>query len=188
MDFEPIEYTGRVVDAPIELKVGRITKYLMEDIFPDAIRAVEGGSEIAGLLLGFATLEYIVGYFVGKQSTRHDVLAFLSAYYPVQYAPFADAIYDHLRSGLVHNLTLQNPWMPVGDPFRIEKDSQMHLTAHEGAIVFSIRHFLEDTRRGYFMYCHALIMKPAENASYIRNFHRRFNRKDGAASMMEHTD
>jgi hypothetical protein len=188
VEFDPIEYSGPVVDAPIEMKIGWIMKYLYNDIFPDAIKAVVNGGEIAGLLLGFAIVDYVTGYFVGRASTRRDFIAFLNRYFPPQYAANADSIYDNLRSGLVHNLTLQNPWKPSSASFTIERESQLHMQSTDGKVVFSIRHFLQDTDRAFFMFCHDLIMKPTENEALVANFHRRFNRKGGAASMMRKTD
>ncbi len=38
------------------------------------------------------------------------------------------------------------------------------------------------------MYLYDLIMKPTENVDLVKNFHKRFNKQDGAASMMIKTD
>ncbi len=187
-DFEDITFTGDIVNAPLEMKTGWIMRYLREVVFPDAIKAVVNGGELSGLLLGFSIVDYLAGYFVGNRSQAKDFIAFLSRYFPEQYKPNAKDIYDHLRCGLVHNLTLQNPWIPVRTPFVIEKQSEFHLQTKNNKVVFSIHHFIEDTRRAEIMYLYDLIMKPTENADLVKNFHKRFNKQDGAASMMAKTD
>lgn len=188
VEFDPVNYSGPVVDAPIEMKLGWIMKYLHDDIFPDAIKAVLNGGEIAGLLLGFSIVDYVTGYFVGQKSAGRDFKAFLKRYFPPQYGPYVGSIYVNLRNGLVHNLTLQNPWEPTSDLFTIERDSPLHLQNSDGKVIFSIRHFLQDATRAFFMYSHDLIAKGSENRDLVANFHRRFNQKGGAASMMRKTD
>jgi hypothetical protein len=159
--FEDITYTGPVVDAPLEMKTGWIMKYLHEVIFPDAMKAIVNGSELAGLLLGFSIVDYLAGYFAGKSSQAKDFVAFLNRYFPEQYKPYAEDIYHHLRSGLVHDLTLQNPWTQSKTTFAVEKQSHDHLQKRNGNIVFSMYHFIEDTRRAEIMYLYDLIMKSA---------------------------
>lgn len=188
VDFEDITFTGHIVNAPLEMKTGWIIRYLHEVIFPDAIKAVVNGGELAGLLLGFSIVDYLAGYFVGKNSQAKDFIVFLNRYFPEQYKPYAKDIYHHLRSGLVHNLTLQNPWIPASTPFIIERQSEFHLQTKNNKVVFSIYHFIEDTRRAQIMYLYDLIMKPTENVDLVKNFHKRFNKQDGAASMMAKTD
>lgn len=188
VDFEMVYYEGPVVDAPLVMKIGWIMKYLHEDIFPDAIKAVVGGGELAGLLLGFSIVDYLAGYFVGKQSQAKDFLAFIDRYFPKQYRLYSKDIYDHLRSGLVHNLTLLNPWIKSGTPFVLEKRSELHLQIYNDKVVFSTYHFIEDARRAEVMYFYEMIMKPNESRDLIINFEKRFNKKDGAASVMAKTD
>ena len=65
VDFEDVIFTGKIVNAPLIMKVGWVTRYLHKDIFPDAIKAVKNGGELSGLLLGFSIVEYLTGYFVG---------------------------------------------------------------------------------------------------------------------------
>lgn len=188
-EFEtPPPFTGPIVNAPLVIKVGRVMSYLHELIIPDAIKAVVGGGELSGLLLSFSIVEYLAGYFAGKSSQSKEFIAFLNRYFPEQYNPYAKDIYNHLRSGLIHNLTLQNPWTQSKTLFTIEKQSNNHLLKVNGKIVFSISHFIEDVRRSEIMYRYDLIMKSGENQELIKNFHRRFNKQDGAASMMIKTD
>ncbi|NUQ84203.1 MAG: hypothetical protein HUU11_05775 [Anaerolineales bacterium] len=188
VDFDNIYFSGPIVNAPLEMKTGWIMRYLHEVIFPDAIKAVVSGGELSGLLLGFSIVDYLAGYFAGKSSQAKDFMAFLNRYFPDQYKPYAKEIYHHLRSGLIHNLTLQNPWIQSNTPFTIERQSNNHLLTINGKVVFSIYHFIEDTRRAEIMYLYDLIMKSNENKDLVKNFHRRFNKQDGATSMMAKTD
>jgi hypothetical protein len=188
VDFEPVHYEGPIVKAPFVMKAGWIIRYLHEVIFPDALKAITNGGELAGLLLSFSIVDYLAGYFAGKQSQSKDFVAFLNRYFPVQYQPYLKDIYDHLRSGLVHNLTLQNPWIPSSTSFVIEKKSDLHLQSKDGKIVFSILHFIEDIRRAQVMYLYDLIMKADENSDLVMKFEKRFNKQDGITSMMAKTD
>ena len=188
VQFEDIYFEGPIVNAPLEMKIGWIVKYLHDVIFPDAIRAVVNGGELSGLLLAFSIVDYLAGYFVGRNSRSKDFIAFLNTYFPELYRPYTKNIYDHIRCGLVHNLSLQNPWFPSNIPFTIEKRSEDHLQKVNDKVVFSIYHFIEDTRRAQVMYFHELIMKPNENRDKVKNFQTRFNKQDGAASMMVKTD
>jgi hypothetical protein len=188
VDFEPVYYEGPIVDAPLVMKTGWIMRYLHDIIFPDAIKAVVNGGEISGLLLGFSIVDYLAGYFSGKSSKEKEFAAFVSRYFPEQYKPFLQDIYRHLRSGLVHNLTLQNPWTSPETPFYLEKESEKHLQVQNGKVIFSIYHFIEDTRRAEIKFFYDLVMKPDDNQDLIAKFHKRFNKQDGAASMMAKTD
>lgn len=188
VDFEDIHYSGPIVDAPLAMKTGLIMRYLHDDIFPQAIKAVLNGCDVAGLILGFSIVDYLSGYFSGKNSQAKDFISFLNRYFPEQYKPYSENIYHHLRSGLVHNLVLQNPWVQADIPFTIDVQSEFHLQIKDNKAMFSIFHFVEDTRRAEIMYFYDLIMKPHENEDLIKNFHKRFNKQDGAASMMLKTD
>ncbi len=188
VDFEDISFTGKVVNAPLIMKVGWVTKYLHEDIFPDAIMAVRNGGELSGLLLSFSIVEYLTGYFVGRNSNAKDFMAFMQKYFPEQYAPYLEAVYTQLRNGLVHNLSLRNPWITSVISFTLKKYSELHLQLRGNKVIFSISHFIEDARRATIMYSYDLIMKPKENEDLVRNFHKRFNKQDGAASRMAKTD
>jgi hypothetical protein len=184
VDFETISYEGPITDAPFVLKVGWITRYLAEIIFPDAIKSVVNGGELAGLLLTFSIVDYLAGYYVGKRSQARDFIAFMKRYFPEQYKPYLEDIYQQLRCGLVHNLTLLNPWIPSSNNFIIEPRSDMHLQYKDGKIIFSIYHFIEDVRRAMIMYGYDMIMNPVENQSLIKSFQERFNSKNGSASVM----
>ncbi len=188
VDFEDITYTGPIVNAPLEMKTGWVMKYLHDVIFPDAIKAIVNGSELSGLLLGFSIVDYLAGYFSGRKSQAKDFVAFLNRYFPEQYKQYTKDIYHHLRSGLVHNLTLQNPWVQTETLFLVEKRSEDHLKKINERTVFSIYHFIEDTRRAEIMFLYDLIMKASENQELINNFHKRFNKQNGSASMMVKTD
>jgi hypothetical protein len=186
--FEDTYFEGLIVKAPLVVKTSWIMRYLHKIIFPDAMKALMSGGELSSLLLGFSIVDYLAGYFAGKSSQAKDFITFLNRYFPKQYEPYANDIYHHIRSGLVHNLTLQNPWIQSNTPFIIERRSDDHLLSVNSKVVFSIYHFIEDTRRAEIMYLYDLIMKPDENQGLIRNFHRRFNKQDGVASMMVKTD
>jgi hypothetical protein len=187
-DFEDINFSGPIVNAPLEMKAGWIMKYLHDIIFPDAIKAIVSGGELSGLLLGFCIVDYLAGYFAGKSSQAKDFEAFLNRYFPAQYKPYTKDIYHQLRSGLVHNLTLQNPWIQSNTLFTVEKKSDEHLLNIDGKVVFSMYHFIEDIRRAEIMFLYDLIMKSDENKDLVKNFNKRFNKQDGATSMMVKTD
>jgi hypothetical protein len=188
VEFEDVYFEGFIVEAPLVVKVSRTMQYLHEIIIPDAIKAVIGGGELSGLLLGFSIVEYLAGYFSGRSSKSKEFISFVNRYFPISYKPYVKDIYNHLRSGLVHNLSLQNPWIKADTQFIIERQSDNHLLKINGKIVFSIFHFIEDARRAEIMYRYDLIMKPDENQELIKNFHRRFNKQDGAASAMTKID
>ena len=61
---------------------------------------------------------------------------------------------------------------------------QLHLQLEGEKVVFSIYHFIEDTRRAMVMYLYDLVMEPEENRLLIQRFEQRFNKKDGTASVM----
>jgi hypothetical protein len=188
VDFETFYFEGNRVVAPLVRKVGWIIENLNGIIYPDAIRAVIHGGELSGLLLGFSIVEYLAGYFSGKSSQAKDVKTFMLRYFPEMYKPFLDEINSQLRNGLVHNLSVTNPWIPHEFLFTIEKRSDLHLKEIDNKIVFSIYHFLEDGRRAMVMYFYDLIMKPNNNEDLVENFEKRFNKKDGSASMIAKTD
>jgi len=188
VDFEPIYFEGHIVDAPLIRKTGWIVQNLHDVIFPDAIKALANGGELSSLLLSFSIVEYLAGYFAGKNSQAKDFKAFMYRYFPEQYRPYLNDIYSQLRNGLIHNLSIVNPWIPHKFSFFIEKRSDLHLQKLEDKVIFSIFHFLEDGRRAMIMYLYDIIMKPKENPDLVINFEARFNKKDGAASMIAKTD
>ena len=112
----------------------------------------------------------------------------MQKYFPRQYAAYQEEIYTHLRNGLVHNLSLRSPWIASEISFYLEKYSELHLRLRNNEVIFSISHFIEDARRATIMYSYDLVMKPIENADLVKNFHKRFNKQNGLASMMAKTD
>ena len=188
VSFDDIHFSGYVVDAPLRMKVGWVLRYLHDVIFPDAIRAIVNGGELSGLLLGFSIVEYLSGYYAGKQSQKKDFIAFVKVYFPEQYFPYIDDIYVHLRNGLVHNLTIKNPWQNSPINFILEKESPLHLVSKEEKIVFSSQHFIEDTRRAMVMFFYDLSMNADDNPELVSNFNKRFNKQNGASSMMIEVD
>jgi len=188
LDFEDVRYSGPIVKAPLIIKTGRILRYLHDLVFPDAIKAVASGGEVSGLLMGFSIVEYLAGYYAGKRSQAKDFISFLERYFPEEYKPLLSDIYNQLRNGLVHNLTLLNPWIPSRISFIIESRSESHLQLKDEKVVFSIYHFIEDTRRAMVMYLYDLIMKADENQDLIKLFEQRFNKQNGAASVMVKSD
>ncbi|MDP1548385.1 MAG: hypothetical protein Q8L87_20420 [Anaerolineales bacterium] len=188
VDFETFYFEGKRVQAPIIRKIGWIIENLNTVIYPDAIRAIVNGGELSGLLLGFSVVEYLAGYYFGRNSNSKDVKNFMSRYFPGQYKPFTEDIISQLRNGLVHNLSISNPWVPHKYIFTIEKRSDSHLQEVDGKIIFSIYHYLEDGRRAMVMYFYDMVMKSEENQDLIDNFEKRFNKKDGSASMIMKTD
>lgn len=188
MDFEDIHFSGYLVNAPLIMKVGWVTRYLHDVIFPDAIRAVVNGGELAGLLLTFSIVEYLSGFYARRGDQAEKFKAFMKQYFPSQYLLYIDEIYTHIRNGLVHNLSLMNPSIASTTSFTLEKESDLHLQHKNSKVIFSIHHFIEDTRRAMVMYSYDLIMKSDDNPDLVENFHKRFNKQDGAASMMVKTD
>ncbi|MBI4732987.1 MAG: hypothetical protein HY781_12835 [Chloroflexi bacterium] len=176
---------GDIVNFSIIQKIEKIRIFLLQTIFVEARNCLHADSELAALLLAIASVEYLAGYYVGKQSQRNDFISFLTAYFPDQYAPYYDAIYDQLRCGLVHNLNVMNPWKKNGIDFLIHPNSPNHLKLNdEGKLIFSITLFLEDIRRAFWMYIHDVVEKQGENQELVENFIKRFNRVDGRGALM----
>jgi hypothetical protein len=182
-DYEPVYYQGEIVKAPLIHKAIEVYKYLLGFIIPDAAKAFKSGGELSCLLTTFCIVDYLTGYYSGKQSTEKTFTSFVEKYFPQEYQFMSEALYQ-LRCGLVHNLVFFNPWKPSVDSLIIEENSPSHLQVVKGKFVFSILHFLEDTRRATIMYFYDLIMHSDENLALVNNFHKRFNRKNGAASVM----
>ena len=183
-EFEPIQYTGRLVDAPLIFKTGKVLGFLHDSIFSDAFKALKCGAELSALLMGFSIIEYLAGYYTGRRTKSEDFISFINAYFPDVYSEFIDDIYTQLRCGLVHNLNLQNPWKPSENKFKIETNSKYHLKKEISLCVLSIYHFLADSRRAMVMYLYDLVMKKSENQDLIKNFEKRFNRQEGVTSIM----
>jgi len=185
-DFDDVPtYEGELTQMPIHHKMEKVRSYLIIDVLGDMEKAQSVGAELSAILLGLAAIDYLAGFFVGRQSKRDDYISFMSRYFPSQYQQFLDAVYDQLRSGLMHNLVATNPWKPRAYSFTIQKHSQRHLqTDKEGKIIFSVGHLRVDLFRAWRMYAYDLIMKPDENENEIRNFNRRFNKLDGVGAFM----
>ena len=185
--FEDIRFKGFLVDGPIIWKVGRVMQYLHDSVFPEANRSVSLGLDLSSLLLCFSTVEYLSGFYAGHQSKAADFKIFLRDFFPDKYLPFADSIYGQLRNGLVHNLTLLNPWLTSNHEFIIENNSDDHLRERAGKIVFSIKHFLHDIMLAHGLHSYLIVMRPNEYPEMLENFENRFNRKNGISSTMVKT-
>jgi len=180
-----IENGTPITEVPLPRKVGYVLEYLLGKVLPDAQKATANKYELAGLFVALATVDYLAGYYVGRETTGGDYKDFMRRYFPDKYHDFLEPIYQQLRCGLLHNLVALNPWK--GDnqiDFRLEGLPLPHLEAAGGSVVFSIPIFLEDTRRAFIMYQYELIMRPGENEQLIANFETRFNRLSGKASTM----
>lgn len=188
VNFEPFTYTGSLVDARIELKTLKIRRYLLDTVIPDAKRAILVGSELSGLLLVFSTVDYLTGFYCGKKTTKNDIVSYMKNYFPSQYKPFLNDIYEHIRCGLVHNLVLSNPWFDNSFSFELFKKSKNHLQIRDGFFIFSMTTFLEDTSRAAKMYLYDVVSNKDKNSSIRKKFDKRFNKKNAAAAYLEKTD
>jgi len=177
-------YEGPLTDAPLMHKLNWVWRYIFDSIIPEIRRAVDASSELSGLVLALAAVDYLAGYHVGKQSTGADYIRLIRRYFPSQYDSFAEPIYVQLRNGLMHNLAALNPWRSPGPRFLIHPNHPSHLQPiEEGRIAFSVLTFLEDIRRAWIMFAHDLVMHPEPEA--ISNFTRRFDQLDGQGAFME---
>ncbi len=186
-DFDDVpRYEGELVKMPIHHKIEKVRTYLVDEILIEIEKCIAQGAELSGLLLALASVDYLAGFYVGRQSKRKDYVAFMHHYFPSKYHPLLEAIYDQLRSGLMHNLVAANPWKPQLKSFLIHPSSEDHLEQNnEGKIVFSVGHFRVDIYRAWRMHAHDLIMKPHENEALLANFNKRFNKLDGVGAFME---
>jgi hypothetical protein len=183
-DFSDVPaYEGSLTDAPFMHKVNWVWRFVFDDVLPEISRAISGGSELAGLVLALAVVDYLAGYWVGTQSTGADYVGFIRQYFPDSYEPFAEHIYVQLRNGLMHNLAALNPWREPGPAFIIFANNPAHLQPTEGnRIIFSALTFLEDVRRAWIMFAHDLVMHPDDEAA--ERFTQRFDRLDGRGAFM----
>ena len=187
-NFESFFYSGPLVNAPIELKATKILQYLRDTVIPDAMKAISYNSELSGLLLVFSVVDYLAGFYCGKNTRMKDVVNFMEKYFPSVYKPYLNDIYQHIRCGLVHTLSLSNPWKNNSFSFKLIKNSKFHLQFKDGFVIFSIMIFTQDTSRAAFMYLHDVINSKDNNCLIRENFVKRFNKKGGAASCMENTN
>jgi hypothetical protein len=110
-DFPDVpNYEGPLIDMPFLHKVEKVRHFVMDEILPEINRAVGASSELAGVVLSLALVDYIAGYYVGKQSSGNDYIGFMNRYFPDAYKSYNSSIYHDLRNGLMHNLAAKNPW------------------------------------------------------------------------------
>ena len=179
-------YEGELVDMPIHHKVEKVRRFLIEGVLSEIERCINSGAELAGLLLSLATVDYLAGYYVGRQTTRHDYINFMIRYFPAKYHPYLEDIYIQLRSGLMHNLVAANPWRHESASFLIHPREEHHLDFNEhGKLIFSVAHFRIDIYRAWRMHAHDIIMKAEANPQLVNNFNARFDRLKGVSAFME---
>jgi len=186
VDFPDIYFEGEIIKAPVIWKIGQVTKYILGNIIPDAIKALKNGGELSSLLLSLALIDYMAGYFVGKGTGEKAYIDFMRRYFPQKYHSYLQSIYGQLRCGILHNLVTHNPHYK-GERLRyiISGVSQDHLERRENnQVIFSIPIFIEDTRRAYIMYSYDMVMKAKDNPELIANFNHRYNKLDGESSTM----
>jgi hypothetical protein len=184
--FEDIYFEGEIINAPVIWKIGKVTEYILENIVPDAKKALANGGELSSLLLALALIDYIAGYFVGKGTGERAYIDYMKRYFPPKYHPYLHSIYGQLRCGLLHNLVAYNPhYKGEHLNYIISGVSKDHLERKEiSQLIFSIPIFIEDTRRAYIMYSYDLVMKPKDNPDLIANFNDRYNKLNGQSSVM----
>lgn len=185
-EFEDVpRFEGELVEMPIHHKVEKVRHYLIDEVLGEMENCIALGAELAAVLLGLAAVDYLAGFYVGKQSKKGDYVDFMRRYFPSNYHRRLDDIYDQLRSGLMHNLVAANPWKPQTPAFLIHLSSDDHLEVNtDGKVVFSVSHFRIDIFRAWRMHAHGLIMKPLENENLIANFNKRFNKLNGIGAFM----
>jgi hypothetical protein len=178
-------YEGSLINMPFIYKVEKVRYFVIDEILPEIVRAVIANSELAGMVLSLALVDYIAGYYVGKQSTGNDYIDFLNHYFPNTYKPYSYSIFHDLRNGLMHNLAAKNPWRPAATSFLIHHKPSQHLElTDEGRVLYSVPIFAEDIRRAWFMYMYDLVMKKNANPELVANFENRFRRLQGLGAYM----
>ncbi len=183
-DVPPYERT--LIGMPIMHKIERVRRFFTIEILGEIQRCLNAKAELSALVLCLAAIDYLTGFHVGKQSKKADFIEFVDRYFPVEYKPFLDDIYVQLRSGLMHNLTILNPWHGIGTEFLIRPNSARHLVQNdEGKTIFSVAIFCEDIRRAFWIYIHDIVMKAEANPQRVENFERRFNKLDARAAIMD---
>lgn len=176
---------GHIVTMPLVHKANTVRIHL-ELVLEEAKLAVTSGAELPALMTGLAAVDYLVGFTVGRSTTRQDYLRYIKSYFPTVYEPISAWIYDHLRCGLLHNLVAMNPWRSEipNRPFRLTAEPTLHLeTDSDGKLVFVIPAFLEDINKSWVRYRHELL-PPVSKAELVEKFHQRFNRLEGAGAFM----
>ena len=186
VDFPDIYFAGEIKNAPVIMKIGHVTEYILRDIIPDAMKALQNGGELSSLVLCLALVDYMAGFFVGKVAGEKAYVDFMRRYFPPKYHPFLQSIYGQLRCGLLHNLVFYNPnYKGERIKYTISGVAHNHLEEiEEDHVIFSIPIFIEDTRRAYIMYSYDIVMKTIDNPELIENFNHRYNKLDGMSSIM----
>ena len=183
-DFPDVTYSGPLVGLPLPGKVWKVNSYVMA-ILKQGVVCLSAGAEIPPLLTGLATVDYLAGFWAGKRTTADDYVGFMRAYFPSRYTPYLREIYTDLRCGLLHNLVATNPWGDEPVHFRIVGACNAHLDDEGGRIVFCVLSFLEEVRRAWFRYAHALLSGSCTDNELPARFERRFARLCGTGAFME---
>jgi|WetSurMetagenome_2_1015567.scaffolds.fasta_scaffold279108_2 hypothetical protein len=179
-----LPFEGPLEKLPFMHQVDKVCHYVMKVIIPEILRAINADAELSGLVLSLALVDYIAGYYSGKETSGKDYINFLNHYFPEVYKPYSQSIYRDLRNGLMHNLAATNPWHPEKF-FFIHRNLPHHLFQEEsGRVLFSVPIFLEDIRRAWIMYMHDLI-EEGSGQELKPNFEKRFKQIGGLGAFME---
>jgi hypothetical protein len=185
LNFPDIAWPGGPLqDAPLEFKVRKVDEHVA-NVLREGHQCLAIRAELAATVLALATVDYIAGFRCGRRSKGRDYVECLEELFPPVYHEHAGWIYEHLRCGLMHNLTALNPWRQEQTRFRITSDGLVHLGEADGAFVFQVHVFLIDVYRAWVMYQHHLVMKADRSGEAVRKFCARFDRLGGLASSME---
>jgi hypothetical protein len=181
-------FFGLIVNASLIHKLDKLIKYI-STIYREILACYSKKAALAIILLDLAEVDYLTGYFVGHKTSGKDYKDFLgSKYFPQEYKPFIEDIYNQLRCGLLHNLVLLNPWHGKGIEFKITIALDTHLqNDKEGVTIFNPMTFATDINRAFIMYAYDLIHRTNEHPELVKNFERRFNRLGGLGAFMEST-
>jgi hypothetical protein len=187
IDFPDVPgYAGPKINAPFLHKVSDVYTYVLTAIIPEISRSVEAGAELAGLVLALSLIDYIAGYFVGKQASGKEYISFMDNYFPSAYKAFNFSIYHDLRNGLLHNLAAMNPWIPKTKLYIVHRNNSQYLELNKmSRYLFSVPIFREDIRRAWIMYFHDLIMENNSKPELRINFEKRFNRLGGLGAYIK---
>ena len=167
-------------------KVYDISNYFLKDILLTYERANRQGYGLGALFVTLAAVDYLAGFYCGKETKRQDYINFMMDFYPEKYHPYLNAIYRQIRSGLLHNLVSVSPW--GGDDqidFNIFGESHLHLEEVNGKISFSIPVIIEDTRRAFLAYRYKLLMKPEENRVLVKHFEERLKPLENRGAILK---
>lgn len=191
--FPDSTYTGKIVGMPIINKVDMLMRFIFDDVFREIKVCINADADLAAIILCLVVVDYLAGYYTGRQTKRGDFLSFMNKYFPADYNTFNEKIYDQLRSGLLHNLAVINPWKGMEKSFRIHSHLGNHLVEYfnadgECCINFSVKVFAEDIGRALIMYTYDIIMKGDNYPDIVKNFHKRFNKLDGRGAFMLKTN